>query len=283
MKYGNLAAGADTVTLPANTISLFDVGPALTTPAIVGSLILYLDGQGGGADQVLRPLVMAADDPGSLVLGDEITIAAGAAPAWRHLTFDMPPRLPIGDVLLGIASGPAGGTARIHGALGHAGISQRYTSPYAGPPDLSGSDTDLGLLASAVMLAVTPWTAPDNLTDDAIADLPIDVASAIFRVGGPVSAATNAVCGWYYSVDNPPPPAAAVAREDGPLSDLVGQRILVTTRTSSGFASIAVYVADEQPFDDDLASQDLWISREAFARIGDFWADSIDVTIAVLA
>lgn len=283
MKYGNAIAGNDFITLQSDRAYTLNVGPSLTESLIVGSVVVSMDGLGVGAtDQRVRPFVVAQGDTLSIWTGEEHVVPAGSPQTWYHLPFDMPPRLPVGAVRLGIWAGP-GVAARLRGTGGPSGDMFRFVAPYAADaPDLTGAATDLGMLPSAVASGVNPWVPPDNLDDDTIAGLPIDVASGIFGAGGPVASSVPAVCGWYYSVDNPPPPAAAIVREDGPLAELVGQRIRVSARTPHGTASIAVYVSDEQPFD-DLVGQDLWITREAFMRIGDLSADAITVSIEILA
>ena len=280
MRFGNTTPGPAWRTLLGDRIYLFDVGPALPVPLVVGSLIARLDGFGGGSGQQrLRPVVMERDDPSTLSLGDEVVVQEAQAESWVHMTFDLPPSLRAVEVRLGFATGPASGVARVAGdVLADAGVF--HASPYDAPPSVAGG-TLINTLATLCLLGVEPWTPPLDLTDDQLAGLPLRVARRSFDTA-PTTAPEAASCGWHYSADDPPPAATAVVPTGGRLAALVGERLRVSVQWPTP-ASVVVYVADEQEFDDDLAAEDLSLSRAAFRELAPLTTDLLPVTYEVLS
>jgi len=281
VRWGNTTIGPDVLSLPGDRLLLLDVGGVLDGPLVVGSLLAHLDGLGAGSgQQVLRPVVMESGRPETLAIGDEVVIDEGQAAGWVHLLFDAPPRLSAGaEPRLGLLSGSASNLARLavdNGAP--AGATVRYVSPYSAP-EVGAIDADLLTLASVLAVAVEPWTPPSAITEDELADLPIDVVQATLT-GGAVDVVEAAACGWHYSNESPPPPASAIVRTGGPLEQLVGQRVRLTAATPAGPAAVGVVVVDEQPF--DVLDEDLSIARDAFMRLGGLWADTLTVRVEVL-
>lgn len=286
MRWGRTDVGADRLALDADRIYLFDVGGALVRPLVVGSLVAHLDGLGAGAgEQRLRPVAMNAGDPATLVLGDEVALEDGFPGGWVHFTFDDPPTLLAGvEPRLGFATGPSSALARLAGLAGQVGVSSRYASVYGAAPDVAGVATDVGLLASLCAVGVEPWIPPD-VSDDDLAALPLRVGQAALGRSGAVGDPVDAVAGWHYSTDDPPPHSSGIARAGGPLADLVGQRVRVTAAGTGGAAprSCVVYLHNEEDFDDDLAGEDLSLARAAFDLLAPLWTEELPVSVEVLA
>jgi hypothetical protein len=283
VRWGITTAGADPLELTADRLYLFDVGGTLLEDLVVGSVVAYLDGLGAGAgEQVVRPVVMEAARPTTIAYGDPVVVTDGQAGGWVHMPFDLPPTLRAGvEARAGIQAGPASTLARLFVTLSSPGVSSRYVSPYAAPPDASGTATDVNALASALVVGVTPWAPPSGLAEEDLAELPVRVAQGTFD-GAALSTVEGAACGWHYSNDAPPAPTSAIVRTGGPLQDLVGQRIRVTATTPIGPASVVVYVIDELPFD-DVEYEDISLARDAFMLIGGLWARVLTVRVEVVA
>lgn len=284
MKWGRVAIGADYLSLTADRIYLFDVGAALGEALVVGSLVAYLDGGGtGSGQQVLRPVVMEAGNPDSLIVGDEAAIVDGQAAGWVHMTFDMPALLRAGtEPRLGFATGQASDLARLSVALGNVGVSQRFTSPYGAAPDIAGAATDVGALATLLAVGVAPWAPRPTVTEEDLSGLPVDVAQTIFA-GAAATTLEAMVCGWHYSNESPPSPASAIVRTDGPLAVFTGERVRVTVDTVTGPASVIVRIEDEAPFDGITPQEDISIARDAFMRLGKLSAAALSARVEVLA
>lgn len=283
MRVGRLQIGPDVLPLDADSVYLFDVGGTLAAPLVVGSLVLYLDGLGAGSgEQRMRPAVMEADDPATLVLGDEVVVVDGQAAGWVHMTFDLPPTIRAGvEPRIGVATGPASGLARLAVEDGHAGVSERYDAVYDEPVVVLGAGTDVDSLATVAAIGVAPWAPPAGLTEEDLAELPIDVVQRTLD-GSAASVVEPAICGWHYSNDSPPPPASAIVRTGGPLEQLVGERVRITAASPIGPASVIVVVVDEQPFDVTI-DEDISLSRDAFARVAGLWADAVPARVEVIA
>lgn len=264
---------------------LFEVGDVLPFDLVIGSLVVYLDGNGvGSGQQALRPLVMEDGNLTTLAAGDEAVVADGQPPGWVHLMFDEPPTLRAGaQPRAGVWGGSAAFTARIAATVITDNELHLYPDPYTatGDPSISGSPSGLVALAgSIVIVGVAPWGPQVAISDDEIATLPVGVAQSLLT-GGVVSSVGSAICGWNYSADAPPPPASAIVRTGGPLEGLVGERVRVTAATETGPASVVVVVIDEDPFDDTL-QEDISLARGAFLQIGALWQDALTVQIDVL-
>lgn len=285
MRWGRTVVGADHLALEADRAYLFDVGGELLAPLVVGSVIAHLDGLGpGSGEQRLRPVVMEAGDPSTLAVGDEVVIPEAQGAAWVHLTFDAPPTLRAGtEPRLGLFVGPASQLVRLSGALGNAGVSQRFASAYGAAPDVSGAAADMDLLASILAVGVEPWAPPGGLAEEDLAALPFAVGQAVFGIAGPLADPVAATCGWHYNPDDPPAPSTAIARTGGPLAELVGERLRITAQGDAGPLSVVVLLDDEQPFDDDLADEDLSLTRDAFKELAPLWTETLDVAVEVLA
>jgi len=258
-------------------------GGALAETITIGSLVVYLDGNGvGSGQQVIRPIVMEDGNPGSLAAGNEVVVTDGQPPGWVHLPFDSPPTLRAGSLpRAGTWAGPAAYTVRVFGdTTADSDDMHNYSSPYYSPPVAGSIVGFVGFLPSIVLVGVATWRPQGPVTDDELAALPVDVAQGLL-LGGSVASFEAAACGWHYSPDKPPPPASAIVRTDGQLADLVGERVRLTADTPTGPASVVVVVVDEQPFDETL-DEDISLAREAFLRLGSLWHDSLTVRVEVL-
>jgi hypothetical protein len=112
--------------------------------------------------------------------------------------------------------------------------SSESTDAYAdGPagvlPAQTAKTTDLPL----AIAAFTPYAPPDSdaVDDDYLATLPWDQTQATFGAAGPLASTREAaVCGWHGRDFDERVGAIALIREDGPLAELVGERLRVTRR-----------------------------------------------------
>lgn len=82
-------------------------------------------------------------------------------------------------------------------------------------------------------------------------------------------------CGWYGTTLNDERGCFAVVGDEGPLAELIGDRLLLRY----GLRSIYVYCFASAP---DL-EQDIVITRRAFAALDLLARESIDVLIEVIA
>lgn len=278
-----MIAGADHLDLTADRLFLFDVGGTLTDAFAVGSVVAHLDGNGpGSGEQVLRPVVMESGAAATIAVGDEVVVTDGQAGGWVHMPFDMPPTLRAGvEPRVGVIAGAASALARLSVQLASPGVSSRYVSAYAAAPTIAGGATDVNALGSVLVVGVKAWAPPAGLAEEELAELPVDVTQPVLD-GAAASVVDGMACGWHYSNESPPPPSSAIVRTGGPLADLVGQRVRVTTATPVGPASVVVVVVDELPFD-GVEDEDLSLTRDAFRLIGGLYVDTLAVRVEVIA
>jgi hypothetical protein len=286
MILGRTAIGANAVAIREGNVYLWDVDvPELAGDVVIGALVAYLDGAGGGSgEQVIRP-VAASAVAGPVWVGEPITVTEDQPAGWQYLVFDIPPTLREGDpLLLGILGGAADQVARILG-LADAPAGRRWAGmPYPAVSALGApTQSNIGTAASVVLVGVEPWQPP-AVSNEQLAGLPLDVAMDALGVTGPVAAPVAATAGWRYLHDDPPDPAACIVRSDGPLAGLVGERIRVTRVAAGGVPlTVALYVDDEEDFDPELAGEDLQLARGAFERLAPLWTDALPVIVEVLA
>ena len=282
------AAGASTVNLTADTLWVNQ----FTAPEgeVLTKLQVYVDGLGSGSgDQPIRGVVFGGPvnpaDGSYLPLGVTLpsTIIDGQAPGWVELRFAVPgAKLPAGLAFLGIHSGtptnaarlyysPGGSTdARQSRALNYAGGTVSYPQSCPAPTKAAGL-WSARLFTSHVYIGTPP--VPD-WGEDEYAALPWAEAQSILAgSGGKTLAAHPAVCGWHGTDFDVNVGAFAVVNRDGPLSDLVGERLRVSYRDRA----VYVYVVDAGP-----TAEDLSLTRRAFMGLDAPWRDDLSVVVEVL-
>lgn len=268
-------------------------GP-LVNDITIGAVVLQVDANlgGGGSSQPFRGAVAelgaggASDVSATLALGRQVIVdSTPAGLRWVWMPFDEPPTVRAGRRLL--AGYYAGGGTSVtipeeDGVLGDSWELVPTSYVATGMPAFSGPPTKYIYRHAFAVLGVEAFVIPEVSDDALVASIPLDVLSDYFNDAGTVGDPRAASAGWHYQHDAPPPPATCVVRTGGPLEDLVGDRIRVTATGVYGQQSVALYVADEQPFDDELAAEDLSLSRVAFSRLAPLWTDLLDVTVEVL-
>jgi hypothetical protein len=154
------------------------------------------------------------------------------------------------------------------------------SAPYDdGPPEnvpVEGNQIIPLLLETAEVLRL-----PQNVPDDHYAAMPWDITQRVFGGSSVLrSSAQAATLGWYGRSFDPTSGAHAIVRQDGPLADLLGERIRITRRTPDGNRTVSVHAEREMP--DELDGYDLLVSRRAFFALANLAASEIAVTVEVL-
>jgi hypothetical protein len=247
----------------------------------VASVSALVDGQGPGVGAAtIYPAVY--DAGGSLIaVGDGVVIPDGDGTAWRTLPLTMPGVAIAESMSIAIrASGPDN-AARLYG-FAHDVDAVTLSAVADAPADLSGAtpSTREGSLFADVFEA---WSAP-AVEDAALARLPWSLSQRVLRASGPIASSRRAaVCGWHGPSTDVEQGANAIVRSDGPLADLVGERLQVTYRLGTLRRTVAVYCGDEQAFPGAAAAEDLSLSRRAFMALAPLASDDITVEVQVLA
>jgi hypothetical protein len=182
-----------------------------------------------------------------------------------------------------VHAGPVADGARYYVA-DSPGNRTSYTAPYvAGPPATLPSGSSASGPVVMFLETISAVDVPDDVPDDYLASLPFDLTQRVFGAAGVIAGSrVTAVAGWYGNTFDPTTGANAIVRYDGPLADLVGERILVSRRGTTDARSVAVYVHDERSFPDELATEDLVLSARAFLAIGNQTLDDLDVEVGIL-
>lgn len=118
-----------------------------------------------------------------------------------------------------------------------------------------------------------PFVAPDE-PDDFLAALPFPEAQTALT-SPPVAGSTrSATCGWHGTFTDPNRGAYAVVAPDGPLADLLGERI----RVRSGARAVVATVTAERDIPEDLS-----LARRAFLELALLSTEELRVSVEVLA
>lgn len=226
--------------------------------------------------------VLASDAGAVLAVGPEVLVAAGSPAGWVSLPFD-PAGLAVaeGACRFGVHGGPTGDLATY--ARQSAGA-DRYSYSVA----YGALGASLGAPASTttgphlfILETLDGWVAPD-VPDEQLARLPWDAAQRALAVSGPVRASRRSAVASWHGVDTDPERGAfCIARSDGALADLVGERVRVAFRVGTRERAVAVFCHDEQDFPDGLV-EDISLSRRAFLALAPWAMETIPVTVEVL-
>lgn len=247
-------------------------------------LIAYLEGIPAAAGtQPARAVVYDATGP-VVAVGEEVTLQPDQGAGWVTFPFADAGEIELPEeVRFGLHSGGSGAVVNFrHETVG----ASRYnaTDSYAdgSPATLPALTTTAGP-RSFYLETLTSYAAP-NVEDAALARLPWTLSQRFLGATGPLAATrTAATAGWYGSTTDPEQGANCVVRTDGPLAELVGERLRVTYRLGTLRRSVAVYVHDEQDFGPDAADEDLALSRRAFMAIAPLATEALPVEVEVLA
>lgn len=268
-----------TAGFPATADSIFASRFAFQD-CLVSKVTAYLDGNGGAGtgQQTLRAVIYDAD--GNLVAtSQEVAVANLAEPAWVDFTFSDPVELVEATYALGLHCGPISEVAQIYG-VGDGTNAALVSDSYSNGAGATGfaPTWDAGELAIFATFAYA-WSAPDE-TDLYFANLGYWSAQATLgSVDADPRTKKRVYATWHGTFLDPEPQGAslAVVQSGGDLTDLVGERLRIT----SAGRSTVVYVHRETDLDLDDDTQ-ISLSRrawQALARLGD---DTLLVTTEVI-
>lgn len=274
MLFGRRIRGTLSLDLASDTVHVtrFTLG----APTSVVKLTVALDGGAAGVDgQAVRGVIYDAD--GTLVATTAESIIDFATPgSWYDLSLlESDPAgvlLAAGDYDLGLLAGGPAETARVYVDTG--GIGQHDADDYAdgAAPTLAGTADSHAL--SIFATGFTRYAAPDE-TDDYFTTLPYADAQVVLGRTPPLAAtALTAQVGWHGTSVDPVRGASAVVRSDGPLTDLVGERVKV----SYNERSVVAHVREERDILEDMS-----LARRLFLGLATPNTDELAATIETLA
>lgn len=278
-------SGAEAVPIPAHAV-LLDIAVTLDSAQVVIRLGAYLRGNGeSGGGQVLRGVIYTAG--GTLVAASRpVSIDQDETEQWVSFFFPDPVAtfLPAGDYRFGIHSGVTDEGAMFFVAA--EGGDRTAFAPHLftdGAPQIVSGGVDTGFPMLVFLETLDPVIVPGGVGDDYLATLPFGLAQRVFRSAAPIaSSLVSALAGWYGTSFDPTAGANAIVRSDGPLADLVGERVLVTSRGTVQDRSVAVFVHDERLFPDEDAGEDLMLTARAFLEIASQPLNDLAVDVVVL-
>jgi hypothetical protein len=131
-------------------------------------------------------------------------------------------------------------------------------------------------LSTGVAPAVPPQAAfPLGMEEEQVAVLPWPDGQRMLQYPGRDGLAIPATCGWHGTAFDPQRGAFGIVSVDGPLADMVGERLVVTRRDVSPARTVYVYVHS----DSETLTEELSLSRRAFMGLGDPALDRVQVTV----
>lgn len=224
----------------------------------VAKLTVLLDGLGSGiGNQTIRAIIYDAATGALLAVGDETVIADGAPTKWTDLLFSNYPGgvvLKAGDVQIGLIGGTNTNTVRVWGRPSVGGIVFNTDTYADGAASSFGAasttDTLMGEFATFILPAAVPLE-----TEFYYARFPFPLAQAALDTGKVVeNSGQIASLGWHGTRIDPERGSFAVVNADGPLADLVGERLKITS--SGGEArprTVFVYCHTRASIEEDLS------------------------------
>lgn len=273
----------DTITAVAKDTKRV-AGFTLSAPTRIVKLSLACDGNGGAAPgnfAKLRPVIYQTN--ALIAMGDEVSVASGDPVRWVDLPFLT--ALPSGIVVgagtteFGAIVGGDANVLRVAQidplAPGGRWNADTYTDGAANP---FGTATALTANMSIFATASPVWVERADAGMDVIARLGWTDAQRLLLSAALSSPVYQASAGWHGTVVDPNRGSFAVVRAGGPLADLVGERLKLTT-TGLNPLSCLVYVFQAVT----SLEQDISLARRAFASLELLARDTVDVKVEVLA
>lgn len=246
---------------------------------------VYLDGLGAGIGPQVAQLAVYDALNALLAVSDEITVVEGQEPGWVDLAFAVSGlTLEIGDYFIALLGGATANTIQVYGSDPHGMGGKTNADTYTdGPSDPFGSATGLTADFAAFLTISQPWVVPDE-TDMYYSRLPLAEAQAIFGAGGPQARTkVTSTTTWHSTFQDPETGSNALVRDGGPLMDLIGERIKVSTIGTAVQRSVYAYVHDVFPADRSDSMADLSLTRLLFSRLGALGGGDLDVAIEIVA
>jgi hypothetical protein len=276
--YGPVEPGPNWRTLAENTM----VAREFSVPETEGlaKVQAYLDGGGGeSGSQSVRPAFYDAEHHMLMAVGDPITVTAGDPPRWLDLRLSIEY---IGQPIMGehfrvaLHSGRTSGVARV---ATEPGPGQLWTDSYAdGPDEMCPASPTAIQLPSSALLTSAVWDPTKPEADDLhYSRYAHATAQAVFRKSTPDHTTQRfATCEWYGGRLSEEQGSNALVRSEGPLAELVGERLMVTNPATG--ANVAVYCHAEN----SQVVTDLSLSRRAFMEVAYLSTEQLDVIVEVL-
>lgn len=142
----------------------------------------------------------------------------------------------------------------------------------------TGTMTPTGALTTAKTLApivIPPFVYPAGMDEMLYAALPWAEAQAQLAMPGVEGNPIAAACGWHGQSFDPNVGSFAIVARDGPLADLVGERLALTRRDTGTTRTVYVYCLR----DSDQLTEDISLTRRAFMGLGDPALDDVPVVV----
>lgn len=135
-----------------------------------------------------------------------------------------------------------------------------------------------GALATVKTLApivIPPFVYPAGMDEMLYAALPWPEAQVQLAMPGVEGNPIAASCGWYGQSFDPHVGSFAIVARDGPLADMVGERLALTRRDTGTTRTVYVYCLR----DSDQLTEDISLTRRAFMGLGDPPLDDVPVVV----
>lgn len=159
---------------------------------------------------------------------------------------------------------------------------KEITDTYAdGPSDPFGIGSWLGVNLSlfGTFIAAEDWEPPADLDEMQYGRLPYSLAQSVFGSADVDPATlTRATCGWHGLKFDLQRGSFAIVARDGPLADLVGERVRVR-RTGYRPRAVYVYVHDEALLEGD---EDISLPRRQFMALDLLAKTTLEVVVEVV-
>jgi hypothetical protein len=167
------------------------------------------------------------------------------------------------------------------GTIAPAGVPTKLitkSAPFTGV--IAGPATFGAMLAQA---ATPPLEKPlgkyaPGMDEMLYASLPWPEAQVQLAAPGVEGRPVSAECGWHGTSLDPWRGSFAIVARDGPLGDMVGERLAITRRDLPVARTVYVYVHT----DSDELTEDVSLTRRAFMALGDPALDSVSVMCDVV-
>lgn len=270
--------------------------------------VVWLSGLAAGVPRVLRPVVYrraTADEP---QWPDWILVCSGPEVVhpvqtslddrkWRTYELDRTRLIP-GSYFVAMFGGPIVGDVAAfttsEGAFAPGdGSGLQWLPALAGDPP-QYADHPIAVAENALiattgnprplmnLIAVPEYEAPD-VDELALSRQPWEVTQRIFA-GAPLKATRAVVrAGWHGTILDTEDGAVCVVRDDGPLADLVGQRLRVRRRARSGYRTVYLYVHRAMPFPDAKLDEDVSLPRRPWLALERWAKDGVPVIVEAVA
>lgn len=239
---------ANAALTPTLAATLFDIGSAGAALAIDSDVLWALAGTGVLAD------------------ADAATINGfgNADPSWSQI--------PASPTMLWTAS-VASYVVTLSGQFNTDTYADGASNPFGVSTPL---DYDLSVFATYTALAQTLTTNEDDFY---YARLPFDRAQEALDTGKAEPGAVLANCGWHGSRTDRERGSFVIVNSDGPLADLVGERLRLTTgRETTMLRSVIAYCHTQANLDGDLS-----VTRRLALALGAPGDDLTPVEVEVLS